>query len=161
METTKFSIHKMGLEDVQNFINLRLRFALELSGEKRENLILQLRQQFEYYFNKATPAQTLISFCAMCEGECVGIGSMLIREQPGNFKNLNGKWGYIMNMYTLPQFRRIGICQSILNSLVEEAKNLGVEALELHATPEGEKVYLPNGFQLHTEPTYRKYLKNE
>ncbi len=63
-----------------------------------------------------------------------------------------------MNMYTLPQFRRRGICAGILNELVKEGKKIGITAFELHATAAGEFVYKKNGFTIHQEPTYRKHI---
>jgi GNAT superfamily N-acetyltransferase len=60
-------------------------------------------------------------------------------------------------MYTLPAYRRKGICKSILNLLDDEAQKYGITAFELHATPEGEKVYLQEGFVHHNEPTLRKF----
>jgi hypothetical protein len=77
---------------------------------------------------------------------------------PGNFKNPSGKWGCIMNMYTLPAYRRKGICKGILNLLVDEGKKYGITAFELHATIDGEKVYVQDGFIHHNEPTLRKYV---
>ncbi len=77
---------------------------------------------------------------------------------PGNLKNPSGKWGYIMNMFTVPEFRRKGICKSILNLFVEEGKKIGITAFELHATKEGEMVYT-QGFIHHNEPTLRKIFK--
>jgi predicted acetyltransferase len=81
-----------------------------------------------------------------------------LRHLPGNFKNPTGKWGYIMNMYTVPEHRRKGVCKGILDELVKHATSAGITAFELHATPEGELVYSRNGFAPHNEPTYRKFL---
>ncbi|MBJ7429656.1 MAG: GNAT family N-acetyltransferase, partial [Bacteroidia bacterium] len=57
-----------------------------------------------------------------------------------------------------PSFRRNGICKNILNLLMEEAKKFDYKAFELHATKEGEKVYLQEGFIHHMEPTLRKFI---
>jgi hypothetical protein len=66
-----------------------------------------------------------------------------------------------MNMYTVPEFRRKGICRQILQALVEDGINRGITAFELHATQEGEFVYKNNDFEKHNEPTYRKYIKKQ
>lgn len=63
-----------------------------------------------------------------------------------------------MNMYTLPKYRRKGICRAILNRLEEEGQKVGVSAFELHATNDGEKVYVQEGFIHHKEPTLRKFI---
>jgi RimJ/RimL family protein N-acetyltransferase len=153
------TFHKATLTDVQTLVDYRIRFALELTGAQTAEAIHALKVQMTAYFSSAMQADTCISFIATSEGEVAGIGSLQMREQPGNFKNPSGRWGYIMNMYTVPEFRRRGICKEILNRLVEAGENAGITAFELHATPEGQPVYLKSGFAIHSEPTLRKLLE--
>lgn len=148
---------KASIDDVNVIVENRILFALELSGPKPESSIEELRKNLQAYFLKATADNTCISFIAKEGNQVAGIGSMHVREMPGNFKNPTGKWGYIMNMYTLPNYRRKGVCKGILKCLVEEGKKLGITGFELHATVAGEMVYKNNGFSQHIEPTYRMY----
>jgi len=154
----EIAYHKATEKDISTLVDVRIQFAIELAGERAEAVKQELREQMTHYFTKATADGTCISFIATYGNENAGIGSMIIREQPGNFKNLSGRWGYIMNMYTVSAFRRRGICSGILKELVEEGRKMGVTAFELHATASGEPVYLKNGFQLHREPTLRKFI---
>lgn len=153
----KITYRKATIEDTAVLVENRILFALELSGGQDPDLVQALREQMTRYFESAAADNSCISFIAESDGVVAGIGSVHIREMPGNFKNPTGRWGYIMNMYTVPQFRRRGICKSILNLLVEEANRQGINAFELHATHEGELVYRQNGFDIHNEPTYRKF----
>jgi hypothetical protein len=148
---------KASVNDISILVENRILFALELSGRQDQEAINALRKQMTDYFSKATANNTCISFIARCNGMTAGIGSVHLREMPGNFKNPSGKWGYIMNMYTLPAFRRKGVCKCILDLLIEEGKKYGITAFELHATKEGELVYKQNEFEIHNEPTYRKF----
>lgn len=154
---TQITYHKATPTDVEILVDNRMLFALELSGAQPQEAIDALKIQTTAYFSKATSENTCISFIAKCGNEVAGIGSVMVREQPGNFKNPSGKWGYIMNMYTVPAFRRKGVCKGILNALVEDGLKSGITAFELHATKEGELVYAQNGFEFFKEPTYRKY----
>lgn len=156
MNTIKY--HKATTSDIKSLVDSRIVFALEISGSQPQEQVEVLRKQMTYYFSKAIPDNSCISFIARSNDEIAGIGSVQFREQPGNFKNPSGKWGYIMSMYTYPAFRRQGICKNILNLLIEEGKKYGITAFELHATPSGEIVYKANGFEIHKEPTYRKYI---
>lgn len=153
--------HKATINDTSILVENRILFALELSGGQNQEAIQALSKQMTNYFSKAIADNTCISFIAKCDGIVAGIGSIHLRETPGNFKNPTGKWGYIMNMYTVPNFRRKGICKDILNLLVEEGKKNGITAFELHATIEGELVYKQNGFEIHNEPTYRKFTTQQ
>lgn len=152
------SYHKASKDDVSILVENRILFALELSVSQNEETIQQLRTQMTNYFTKATEDNSCISFIAKSNEIVAGIGSVHFREMPGNFKNPSGKWGYIMNMYTIPGFRRNGICKNILDLLVEEGQKIGITAFELHATKEGEKVYTQEGFVHHNEPTLRKFI---
>jgi predicted acetyltransferase len=154
----KITFHKASPKDVSTLVEYRIMFALELSGKQNEEVVDALRIQMANYFSKATANNTCISFIAKSDDKVAGIGSVHLREMPGNFKNPSGKWGYIMNMYTIPEFRRKGICKNILNLLVEEGKAIGITAFELHATKYGEMVYLQEGFIHHNEPTLRKWI---
>ena len=149
--------HEATLQDMETLVLLRLEFALELAGPQNQETIDLLNQNLLKHFKELTANLSVISFLAKYGDEAVGIGSMHIRQMPGNFKNLSGKWGYIMNMYTAPSFRRKGICSTLLNLLTEKGKQMGVTAFELHATEHGELVYKREGFTMFEEPTYRKY----
>lgn len=154
----EISYTKATIDDVSALVDNRILFALELSDGQSEENIQSLRNQMTNYFSKAILDNTCISFIAKCGEVVAGIGSVHLRDMPGNFKNPSGKWGYIMNMYTIPSFKRKGVCKNILNLLVEEGKKFGITAFELHATKEGEKVYSQEGFELYHEPTFRKLI---
>src|SRR6185436_12904412 len=141
---SSITYRKANQNDIQTLVDTRILFAVELKGEQPREIIDALKIQMTDYFIKATAANTCIS--------------VILREQPGNLNNPSGKWGYIMNMYTLPEFRRKGICKGILKELIEEALKSGTTAFELHATKEGEFVYKQDGFKIHNEPTFRKYF---
>ncbi len=145
--------------DVQTLVNTRIRFAIELSGPQPEDKITHLHSLMTAYFTQAIEDGTCDSFIASVDGQTAGIGSVNYRQVPGNFRHPSGKWGYIMNMYTYPEFRRMGICTQILNLLIDAGKARGVGAFELHATEAGEPVYVQQAFIKHTEPTYRKIVE--
>ena len=150
--------HKATAADVPIIVEHRLQFAMELVGETAKEKFDKLSAQLSEYFVKATIDESCISIIAKCGGQVAGIGSVHIREMPGNLKNPSGKWGYIMNMYTVPAFRRRRVCKTILEHLEIEGIKLGVTAFELHATKEGAMVYGQSGFNIHEEPTFRKYI---
>jgi predicted acetyltransferase len=155
MTTISYLVADLG--NIETVVENRIRFAVELSGEQDNHKVAELRKNMSAYFHKATAEGTCLSVIAKCAGQVAGIGSVHFREVPGNFKNPSGKWGYIMNMYTVPEFRRKGVCRGVLQRLVDECHKKGVTALELHATPEGEMVYRKFGFVPHHEPTLRRF----
>lgn len=144
--------------DIELMSAMRISFLTEYFGKQDEKAEAVLLENLRRYFKNATENNSSICWYAKSGNTVVGIGFIEIHDQPGNFKNPTGKLGHIMNMYTLKPFRKNGICTTILNKLVASANELGVTAFELHASPEGLPVYAKNGFQLHGDPTMRRYI---
>ena len=151
--------YKAGKKDLQVLIEMRIGFSIELTGIHSEQVTNKLKENLKQYFIKVLENKTAIFYLAKSNDKVVGMGGLVIREQPGNFKNPEGKTGYLLNMFTLPAFAGKGICSKILNLLVEDAKQTGISFFELHATKEGEMVYKQHGFEIHDEPTYRRYTE--
>jgi len=149
---------KASPNDVEALTALRIEFLEDYWGPQEEVLRNKLRTKLMGYFARTISDGTYVCYLAKNEKDWIGIGGMVIREQPGGFKIPNGKIAYIMNMYTRTAYRKQGVAKQILQLLMEEAKTQACEALELHATQEGEPVYQKAGFYLHPEPTYRKIL---
>ncbi len=154
----EITYHKAEQNDLQTLVDYRTEFLIEFWGEQKPEDVIGLKKNLQAYFTKTLNDASYICYIAKSGKDVAGIGGIVFREQAGNFKNPSGKIGYLMNMYTVPSFRRKGICSSILKRLVEEAEARDVALLELHATKEGEPVYIQHGFKKHPEPTYRKYL---
>ena len=144
--------------DIEVLVDTRVRFLIELFGEQPAEKIEELKNNLKSYFTKSIKNELYICYLAKHGNTVVGVGGMLIREQPGSFKNPIGKVGYIMNMYTSPSHRRRGICSAIVERIEHEGREKGIFAFELHATKEGEFVYVQHDFKIHSEPTYRKYI---
>jgi predicted acetyltransferase len=151
--------YKAEKRDLQILVDLRVEFLVEFWGEQSMQAIDELKNGLTEYYDHALNDNSYICYLARIDNTVAGIGGMIIRQQAGNFKNPTGIVGYIMNMYTNPSFRKKGICVSILNLLLEEGKEQGIKLFELHATKEGEQVYPKQGFKIHPEPTYRKYVE--
>ena len=76
---------------------------------------------------------------------------MVIKEIPGDFTKSSYLEGDILNMYTVPEARRLGISSMILEKLLAEAKTMGISKVALHTSKDGEKMYRNFGF---SEPVY-------
>jgi hypothetical protein len=149
--------YRATVADVPTMIEQRIAFLLGYLGPQTAGDIEALKESLVQYFTKVLQDNTYICWIAKAGDEVAGIGGLVIREQPGYFKNPAGKIGYLISMYTVPAHRRKGICGNIVDRLVGSAKEMGIHTFELHATKDGEPVYIRQGFSLHGEPTYRKF----
>jgi GNAT superfamily N-acetyltransferase len=62
------------------------------------------------------------------------------------YHNPTGYKAYIMNMYTVPEYRRKGVAYKTLDLLVSDAKDRGINAISLEATDMGRPLYEKYGF---------------
>ena len=145
--------------DIPVIIDYRIRFLTEFWGVHPQEEVDNLRTHFEQYFATAFRDGSFISWLAKDVDIVAGMGAMTIRHQPGNFKNPSGTVGYLLNMYTLPAYRRQGICSNILTRLLATGREMGITTFDLFASKQGEPVYVKHGFKLHPEPAYRKHMQ--
>jgi GNAT superfamily N-acetyltransferase len=145
-DKTGFSFRKASETDIETLIDYRIIFLSESYGDPDPALEALLRSNLKIYFLRKLKDQTFISWIAEYENKPVGFSGMAIREQPGNFDVPNGKTGYILNIFTLKEFRKKGIASELMKRLIEEGKQLNLDRLELKATNAGEPIYRQLGF---------------
>jgi GNAT superfamily N-acetyltransferase len=149
IDQANLKLRKASLSDIDLLIDHRIIFLTESYGQQNETVTGHLRKTLRDYLQKSFANGSFISWIAEYNGKPVGFSGLVIREQPGNFDIPNGRTGYILNMFTLKEFRENGIGSLLFGKLIEETKLLKLDRLDLHATTAGEPVYRKFGF---TEP---------
>jgi ribosomal protein S18 acetylase RimI-like enzyme len=149
IDRNKIILKKATISDIEILIEYRIIFLIEVQGKPSEELELSLRKSLRQYFTKSIENDSFITWIAEYENKSIGFSGMVIREQPGNFEIPNGMTGYILNMYTLKEYRNNGIGTLLFQKLIHEAKQRNLDRIDLHATEDGEPIYKRSGF---TEP---------
>lgn len=147
---------KASTDQVNQLVEFHVNFSEEFHGKQGEDFMAQLRNNLQEFYSRELN-KSYISWIATVGGTPAAVGGLCIRTQPGNIRNPSGRWGYLFGVYTAPQFRRMGLSKNIVQRLMMSAKEMGITALELHATPAGEPLYIQSGFAQHNEPTYRHF----
>jgi GNAT superfamily N-acetyltransferase len=57
-----------------------------------------------------------------------------------------GREALVINVYTEPQFRRLGLARRMMEALIAWSKTIGVERIALHASLDGQPLYESLGF---------------
>ncbi|HNW57553.1 MAG TPA: GNAT family N-acetyltransferase [Bacteroidales bacterium] len=146
IEKNKITLRKATTGDVEALIDYRIIFLKEAYGDPSADLESVLRESLKDYFARSLKDDSFIFWMAEYESAPVGFSGMVMREQPGNFEIPKGKTGYILNIFTLKEFRGNGIAPMLVNKLIEEGRLRKLSKIELHATREGEQVYRKIGF---------------
>lgn len=98
------------------------------------------------YYERALTDGTHTAYLVFDGDNFIGAGGISYYTVMPTCDNPTGKKGYIMNMYTAPDYRRRGIASHTLDLLVQDAKSRGVTFITLEATQMGRPLYERYGF---------------
>ncbi len=147
IENDKINYRRATIDDVEILVDYRVRFLNELYDHPEDDETEILRKALKEYFSKAIPSYDFIAWLAEYDGKIIGTSGMVVWQIPARYGGLeSGRLGYILNLYTIPEARRKGICTRLLNELIKEAKSLGLRYLHLHASEDGINIYRKAGF---------------
>jgi len=152
IDKTKISLRRASMTDIETMVEYRITFLKEAQAIPSPEMESFLKQSLKRYFNRSLKDGSFVSWIAEYENRSIGFRGMVIREQPGNFEVPEGKTGYILNMFTVKEYRKNGIGSLLFQKLIDEAKQKELDKIELHATNDGEPIYRQFGF---TEPHYK------
>lgn len=131
--------------DIETLIKFRFLYQTDAEGELNEFQKERLNTQLPDYFERHIGGD-FTAYLAEDGDKTVATVFMVRLEKPASVHFLSGSTCYLMNVYTLPEYRRRGIASRILDSLISDAKSEGITCIDLSATPMGKPVYLKKGF---------------
>jgi len=138
---------KANINDVAILANIRSIFLMEAnditSEIERNNVEIAIKQ----YFESALENDSFVAWLAVSENNIIATSGLSFSVVPPSFKCLDGKVAYIMNMYTIPDYRKQGIGTELLKRTIKEAIKRGYKRVTLHATDMGRTLYEKNGFK--------------
>jgi len=135
------------LNDIKKLVNLRIEFLTTSFGSpEREEDIELVKNQIRKYLERAIPSSQFISWLAEQDNKIIATSALTIWESLATFSIQTGLRGRILNMFTLPEARKMGINTKLLNRLLEDGKRLGVTCFNLDATKDGINIYKNKGF---------------
>jgi GNAT superfamily N-acetyltransferase len=74
-------------------------------------------------------------------------GLLQIHEGLGSPRFPRGVFGYVGSVAVDPEWRKMGLGGGVIQFLIQEARTLRLERIELHATRDGERIYRKLGFR--------------
>lgn len=134
---------KLENKDLSTFITMRMGQLQEEGAESTFDLEPSLKE----YYRKHMSDNTFVSWVATVEGNIIATSGMSFVERPPYYSNPTGKVGFLSSMYTLKKYRRKGIANTLLEKVVEEAKNYGCKAVFISASDMGVLLYNNFGFE--------------
>lgn len=147
---------KASLSDLEILVSTRvnvLRSAnqLDLSVDMKE-----VEKSSRLYYQEALASDNHTAFLVYnADDNVIGAGAVSYYQVMPTYHNPSGKKAYIMNMYVAPEHRRKGIATKLLDLLIADSKERGIDYITLEATQMGRKLYENYGFsQMSDEVQY-------
>jgi len=146
-ETMNWIIREAASEDIEAIVQLRLKLLTEV-GDVNEANKDDVYLANLHYFQKVVRSGALKVWLAeTTDHDIIAISSLLLFERPPHGENISGFEGYIMNMYTKPEFRGKGVARQLINECLVFCKQKQVGCVKLHASADGYYLYKSLGFK--------------
>lgn len=137
---------KAKIEHIDQLVQLRLDYLAEDHGSLCPQESEQIASRLPDYYQKHLNNDLFVYIC--CDGnEIVSCVFLLVTEKPSNPDFLNGKTGSLLNVYTKPEHRHNGYAKRLLEMMLNDAKKMELDFVELKATEDGYGLYKTVGFK--------------
>ncbi|MBQ4282939.1 MAG: GNAT family N-acetyltransferase [Lachnospira sp.] len=143
---TIYTYRRAMIDDLEELVRTRivvLRAANRLPDDT-DMSVVEAASRAEY--PKALANGEHVAYLVYDGDTWIGAGGVSFYKIMPTYSNPSGRKAYIMNMYTVPEYRRQGVAYKTLDLLVNEARKRGVTQISLEATAVGRKLYEKYGF---------------
>ena len=149
-----FEIRLALSEDAEVIAQQRKQMFLD-AGQPDDGRMADMYQAFVPWVRGKLMEDKYIGWLAISEGAVVGGAGLWLMEFPPHFLQVEPVRAYLLNFYTAPKFRGLGLAKTLLKQAVDEARQRGCEVVTLHASKFGRPIYEKNGFKQTNEMMLR------
>lgn len=136
----------MNKDMADDFCRLRMKLFYELGEINSETDIYSLEKATRDYYMLHID-KDMICWGIKYKNEIAATASLCLFSRIPYEENKTGSEGYILNIYTLPQFRKKGYGKSLVNEIIKYADSNNIKRLWLDASEQGKPIYLQTGFE--------------
>ena len=131
--------------DIEELVELRLGYLKDdfgaLPQEQMESVPVELVPYLRFHLGR-----DLRVFVARRDGCIACTAWLLLVDKPPSPRFPHGRTGVLFNVYTRPSHRKQGLAHQVMRALLDDARSLGLDVVELHATDDGYPLYKSLGF---------------
>ncbi len=137
---------RASLKDIEELVRTRIIVLRAANGLSEDADLSEVERESRIYYERSLKDGTHAAWLVYGKGVFAGAGGVSFFQVMPTVHNPDGRKAYIMNMYTAPEYRRLGIARRTLDLLVQEAKDRGISRITLEATAMGRPLYEKYGF---------------
>jgi GNAT superfamily N-acetyltransferase len=132
--------------DTERLIELRVALLRESGDLAADADAGPLGAALRDYLARALPTGEFLAWVAEVDGVIVAASGLNLLQRIPSPGNLSGRTAYVMNMYTVADWRGRGIATALFGEILAHVRRLGVERVWLRATADGRRIYRRFGF---------------
>jgi ribosomal protein S18 acetylase RimI-like enzyme len=102
-------------------------------------------------FREDLASGSCLAWLAVAGAETIGSVALLIFPRLPSPQSFARREGYLLNVYTDPSWRGLGVATALVATAVARARELGLARIRLHATAQGQPVYAAAGFAMRAD----------
>lgn len=141
-----FIYKKAGIEDLDMLVKTRIEILKVINHIDDNTDMSDFEKSTLDYYKEALKNNTHTAYLVFDNDKFIGAGGIDYYKVMPSYHNPSGNTAFIMNIYTNPDYRRKGIAYKVLDLLVKDAKERGVENIILDSTLMGRPLYEKYGF---------------
>lgn len=142
----EFTYKKATIEDEEILVETRIDILRAVYKVDQDIDMSEIAAASRAYYRNSFKADSHVAYLVYQGDTFVGAGGVSFYQVMPTYDNPTGEKAYIMNMYTVPEYRRQGIAITTLDLLVGESKARGITFISLDASDLGRRVYEKYGF---------------
>jgi GNAT superfamily N-acetyltransferase len=146
-----FEYRKAGRDDLDLLVTTRVQMLRAVKGVPADADFGEVEKSCRAYYLESFTEDIHAAYLVFDQDTFVGCGGISFYRVMPNRKNPSGRKAYIMNIYTVPEYRGRGIASRVVDLLVKEAYARNIHVITLDATEMGRPVYERYGFVPDTD----------
>ena len=144
---SEYPIRQATLDDIEVMVRLRHDMMAEMEVSHEVADPDDLNEAIRDYFRKQLTGKHFVAYVAEDKGQIISTGSFVVYDTPPSTSNPSGTDAYVLNMYTVPEYRGRDIAKHILDALLKRAWDEGARRIWLRTSEGARKIYEHLGFE--------------
>ena len=144
----EYTVRNAEIGDIPELCRLRLAYFEDEFGALPQEQLAAISAQLPQYFAAHLDKDCIAAAAALPDGTLAANALLIISEKPANPFFPNGRSGYVLGVYTMPEYRGHGIATRLMQHIQQEAKRLRLDIVTLSASDMGKSIYEKIGFSV-------------
>lgn len=153
--TETFTFRQASLNDIPTIVAQRRKMYLDMGYTDLARMDAMLSEFTLWLHDHLEDGHYRTWFAEDTNGTiAAGVGLWLV-DWPPQMMDFSPYRGYIMNVYTGPEYRKRGLAKQLVNTILDWCSANGIHTVSLHASECGRPVYESLGFEPTNEMRIR------